>query len=105
MTNAHFTPSPRRGSLSRFMRFQTLYEGRWIFAVIIALGVAGVVMSWLWLAVLAALLAVFCTNFFRDPERAVPPGDDVVGAAADGGVADILYIDENEALNPRSRRL
>ena len=40
------------------MRFQTLYEGRWIFAVIFALGVAGWLLHWPWLAVLAGVFAL-----------------------------------------------
>jgi phosphatidylserine decarboxylase len=87
------------------MRFQTLYEGRWIFAVVIALGVIGAVLGWLWLVILSALLFLFCINFFRDPERPVPPGDDVVVAAADGVVADIVEIEETEVLKTRCQRV
>jgi len=32
------------------MRFQTFYEGRWIFAVVIALGIVGLLLRWPWLA-------------------------------------------------------
>lgn len=87
------------------MRFQTLYEGRWIFAVIFALGVIGWFLGWLWLVVIAGLLVLFCTNFFRDPDREIPTGDDVVVAAADGVVADIVEIDETEVLKTRCRRV
>lgn len=87
------------------MRFQTLYEGRWIFAIVIALGVIGGVLGWLWLVILSALLLLFCINFFRDPDRVVPPGDDVVVAAADGVVADIVEIEEDEVLKTRCRRV
>jgi phosphatidylserine decarboxylase len=87
------------------MRFQTLFEGRWIFAVVLALGALGLAMRWPWLVVLSVLLVLFCLNFFRDPERSVPPGDDVVVAAADGVVADIVEIDEDEVLKTRCRRV
>lgn len=87
------------------MRFQTLYEGRWIFAVVIALGVIGGVLGWLWLTVLSVLLVLFCINFFRDPDRPVPAGDDVVVAAADGVVADIVEIEEDEVLKTRCKRV
>ena len=53
------------------MRFQTLYEGRWIFAIVIALGVIGGALGWLWLVILSALLVLFCINFFRDPDHAI----------------------------------
>ena len=57
------------------MRFQTFYEGRWIFAVVIALGIVGLLLRWPWLAAVAGLLGIFCISFFRDPDRAIPPGD------------------------------
>ncbi len=82
------------------MRFQTLYEGRWIFAAVLAPGVIGLALHW---TSLVALL--FCLNFFRDPDREVPPGDGVVVAAADGVVADIAEIDENEVLKTRCKRV
>jgi len=66
------------------MRFQTLYEGRAIFAVLLLLAAIGGWLGWGWLVVLAALLIVFCINFFRDPDRVAPAGEDVVVAAADG---------------------
>jgi phosphatidylserine decarboxylase len=87
------------------MRFQTLYEGRWIFAVVIALGIIGGVLGWPWLVLLSVLLVLFCINFFRDPDRPVPAGDDVVVAAADGVVADIVEIEEDEVLKTRCQRV
>ena len=87
------------------MRFQTLFEGRWIFAVVLALGAIGLALRWPWLVVLAVLLVLFCLNFFRDPDRAVPPGDDVVVAAADGVVADIVELEEDEVLKTRCQRV
>jgi phosphatidylserine decarboxylase len=87
------------------MRFQTLYEGRWIFAAVLAVGVLGLAFHQSWLVALAALLFVFCLNFFRDPDREVPTGDDIVVAAADGVVADIVEIEEGEVLKTRCKRV
>jgi phosphatidylserine decarboxylase len=87
------------------MRLQTLYEGRWIFAVVLVLGWLGGRLGWWWLVALAALLFVFCLNFFRDPDREVPPGDDVVVAAADGVVADIIVVQEGEVLKTSCQRV
>jgi phosphatidylserine decarboxylase len=87
------------------MRLQTLIEGRWIFFVVILLGWLGLYFGQMWLAILAGLLFLFCLNFFRDPDRPVPAGDEVVVAAADGVVADIIEIDENEVLKTRCRRV
>jgi len=70
------------------MRFQTLFEARWIFAVLIILfALCWFLMSWLW--VLFFFLIGYTFFFFRDPERAVPAEPDVVVAAADGVVVEI----------------
>jgi len=53
-----------------------------------ALAAAGGVVAWLagpWFAVPAWVLAVFCLNFFRDPERKIPVGP-VAVSPADGKV-------------------
>jgi phosphatidylserine decarboxylase len=59
----------------------------------------------MWLVVLAALLVLFCINFFRDPDRAIAAGDEVIVAAADGVVADIEETEETEFLNTRCKRV
>lgn len=87
------------------MRFQTLYEGRYIFAVVFAFLAVGIVLHWTWLIVLAALLVVFCINFFRDPDREIPPGDDIVVAGADGHIAEIVEAEETEVLKTKCRRV
>jgi phosphatidylserine decarboxylase len=87
------------------MRLQTLTEGRWIFFIVILIGALGLFFEQHWLVILAFLLFLFCLNFFRDPNRPVPPGDEIVVAAADGVVADIVEIDENEVLKTRCRRV
>ena len=86
------------------MRFQTLYEARWIFAVLALLGVASAIFfPWLLLPVLVLTIYVFW--FFRDPERVSPTDPEAVLAAADGRVADIVEIDEPEVVNARQKRV
>ncbi|MDB6174533.1 MAG: phosphatidylserine decarboxylase related protein [Chthoniobacteraceae bacterium] len=87
------------------MRFQTLYEGRAIFAALLVLAVVATLLHWTWLLVIAGLLFIFCINFFRDPDRVSPSQPDLVVAAADGTVADIIEIEENEVLNTRCKRV
>jgi phosphatidylserine decarboxylase len=87
------------------MRFQTFYEGRWIFAVIFTLGVVGCLLHWPWMVVVAGLLVIFCINFFRDPDRPIPSGDETVVAAADGLVADIEEVEETEVLKTKCLRV
>ncbi len=87
------------------MRFQTLFEGRWIFAVILAVLALALALHWTWLAVLASLLILFCINFFRDPERQAPADPLAIIAAADGTVADIVEIEETEVTQTKLKRV
>ena len=86
------------------MRWQTLYEGRWIFVVLAALTIA----SWLfipWLSLVFFALIAYTFAFFRDPERVSPTDSDTVVAAADGVVADIMEVEEQEVLKTKARRV
>src|SRR5438105_2183702 len=86
------------------MRFQTLYEGRWIFAILVVLALAAwFVMPWLGLVFLLLILYTFA--FFRDPDRIVPADANAVVAAADGIVADIVETQEGEVLKSLTRRV
>ncbi len=69
--------------------------------------VAGVVASWYSLdfapakygiIVLLLLLLVFTLNFFRDPERNIPSGENLVLSPADGTVVVVKEIHEGEYL-------
>jgi phosphatidylserine decarboxylase len=86
------------------MRFQTLYEGRWIFAILVVLTAAAWFVT-LWLAIVFLLLILYTFAFFRDPNRTTPVDDSAVVAAADGVVADIVEIDEPDVLKSRTRRV
>lgn len=86
------------------MRSQTLFEARWIFAVLVLLGVGAYFVSF-WLLLFVVLLFVYTICFFRDPERIVPADPDAVVAAADGTVSDIVEIEEPEVLNVTTRRV
>jgi phosphatidylserine decarboxylase len=86
------------------MRLQTTLEARWILAFFAALTVAAALL-YVWLS-LFFLLLIFCAlAFFRDPERVVPIGPNLIVAAADGTVMDIIESDENHVLKTKTRRV
>jgi phosphatidylserine decarboxylase len=86
------------------MRLKTTLEARWILAFFALLAVAAALLS-VWLSLLFVFL-FFCTiAFFRDPERTVPADPNLIVAAADGTVMDIIESDENQVLNTKTRRV
>ena len=90
--------------MRQLMRLQTLYEGRWIFAALAFLALAG----WFlipWLSLIFLLLIVYTLAFFRDPDRNVPVDPNTVVAAADGKVTDIRETEEDEVLKTKTRRV
>jgi phosphatidylserine decarboxylase len=88
----------------KIMRFQTLFEGRWIFAILLILAITCVFFS-LWLSLVFVALILCTLAFFRDPDRSDPSDQRAVVAAADGTVADIEEIEEKEFLKARTRRV
>jgi phosphatidylserine decarboxylase len=88
----------------KIMRFQTFFEGRWIFAILLILAITCAFFS-LWLSLVFIALILYTVAFFRDPNRSDPSDQRAVVAAADGTVADIEEIDEREFLKARTKRI
>jgi phosphatidylserine decarboxylase len=86
------------------MRFQTLFEARWIFAVLLALAALSLLLT-PWLALPFVALIAYTFAFFRDPERIPPADPDVVVAAADGVVVEIAELEETEVVRAIMRRV
>src|SRR5437763_11332011 len=86
------------------MRLQTLSEARWILAFFALLAVAASFFA-LWLSFFFLLLFLCTVAFFRDPERMVPADPNLIAAAADGAVIDIVEVDESEVLKTKTRRV
>ena len=86
------------------MRFQTLYEARWIF-VVLAIAALASALFFPWLLLLLLVLIVYVFWFFRDPERVSPEDQNAVVAAADGTVADIVEIEEPEVIHAPQKRV
>src|SRR6516225_838150 len=86
------------------MRLQALWEARWILAFLALLAIVfGLLSAWaFWFFVLLWLCTV---AFFRDPQRAVPVDPNIIVAAADGTVMDIVELDEHEVLKNKTRRV
>ena len=86
------------------MRLQALWEARWILAFLALLAIVfGLFSAWaFWFFVLLCLCTI---AFFRDPERAAPVDPNIIVAAADGTVMDIVELDEKEVLKNKTRRI
>src|SRR6266850_27484 len=98
------TRPARNPTLPPLMRFQTLFEARWIFAVLLALAALSLLLT-PWLALLFVALIACTFAFFRDPERIAPADPDVVVAAADGVVVEIAELEETEVVRETTRRV
>jgi phosphatidylserine decarboxylase len=86
------------------MRSQTLMEARWILLILASIGVAVSFVS-MWLSLIFLALFLFTIAFFRDPNRPVPAGPNLIVAPADGRVRDIVELDETEILKTKTRRV
>lgn len=86
------------------MRFQTLYEARWIFVILAVLAIASALFL-PWLLLLVLVLTIYVFWFFRDPARVAPTDPSAVVAAADGVVADIVEVEEPEVVHAPQKRV
>lgn len=86
------------------MRWQTLYEGRWIFLVLVLLTLSAALLS-PWLSLLFFALILYTFAFFRDPARVAPQDPQSVVAAADGVVADVVEITESDFVKTTMKRI
>ncbi len=86
------------------MRFQTLWEAKWILLVLILLAFG----AWQLMPLAVVLpfgLIAFTLYFFRDPERASSQGTGEIVSPADGRVTDIEVMEEDEVTHRRMRRV
>ena len=86
------------------MRAQTLSEARWILAIFALAAVLSLFFS-TWLLLLFLLLLACTVAFFRDPDRAVPADPNLIVAAADGTITDVVEVDEKEVLKAKTSRV
>jgi len=85
----------------------TRYGTREVIVGTAILGTASGLALWKlpWLAALPAALWLFLVAFFRDPERATQGGENQVLAPADGRVADIEEVREDDFLGTDAVRV
>lgn len=86
------------------MRWQTLWQAKWILLVLAVLTAA----AWHlvpWLAAVGVGLIAFTLYFFRDPKRVIPQGPGLFVSPADGRVTDILEMEETEVTGNKMRRI
>jgi len=86
------------------MRFQALREARWILVFLALLAIVFGFFS-VWAFWFFALLCLCTIAFFRDPDRTAPADPNIIVAAADGRVMDVVEVDENEVLKNKTRRV
>lgn len=79
-------------------------EGVKILAVVLVISIVlGLISSFLWL--ILGPLCLFSYYFFRNPERIVPQGDDLIISPADGIVCKIEEVDTPKAFKMADEKL
>ena len=66
-----------------------IHPAGWPFIGLFAVITAGVALLWLPLGAIGLILTLWCIYFFRNPDRRIPDGDDLIIAPADGVVQQI----------------
>jgi phosphatidylserine decarboxylase len=94
--------------IATYGRLDCLLQSGFFFAI--AAGVAGVAVAQgrpelAWTAAVPAFLGAFVASFYRDFERAIPEGDGLVLAPADGRITDVVQVEEKEYLGGRALRI
>lgn len=80
-------------------------EGYPLILTALTLTVVAFAVGWKIVAALLALLTLAVAGFFRDPERQIPTGEDLVVAPADGRVVSIAEVTHDAAFSGTATRL
>jgi phosphatidylserine decarboxylase len=79
-------------------------EGYFYVALALAVALIGLVSAPWWIAVPLLVFAALVVNFFRDPERSVPGGEQLITSPADGKVVAITDVVREERFLDRPCR-
>ncbi len=82
-----------------------MYEGRWIFLILIACVILATAFQIFFLTLLLSALILFCLWFFRDPERKPPADPSLVSSPADGTVTLVDEVEEEQFFKRRMKRV
>ena len=83
-----------RLSVPRELRFPIAPQAYRISGALVVLAFGTLVLGGLWLAGLFLVLAAANLAFFRNPRRAIPPGENRVLAPADGRVVEVAKLED-----------
>lgn len=75
-------------------------EGWPFIAVMLLLAGGAFALRWNWAGLVFVVLLGFVVNFFRDPERAIPPDPRIIVSPADGKIVQIVDAPANGPLGP-----
>jgi phosphatidylserine decarboxylase len=82
-----------------------MYEGRWIFLILIAGVILATAFGFFFLTLLITALILFCLWFFREPYRKPPSDPALAVSPADGTVTLVDEVVEVQFFNCRMKRV
>jgi phosphatidylserine decarboxylase len=82
-----------------------MYEGRWIFLILILGTILSSIFQLFILTALFAGLILFCLWFFREPERKPPADPSLAVSPADGTVTLVDEVEEQQYFKRRMKRV
>jgi phosphatidylserine decarboxylase len=83
-----------------------VYPGLCVLAMAAAAFLAAVNIALFWtLEVVLAIVLIWLLSFFRDPQRKVPAGDNLILSPADGTISDIEVVDEMSFIGGKATRI
>ncbi|MBU1260470.1 MAG: phosphatidylserine decarboxylase family protein [Planctomycetes bacterium] len=83
-----------------------IYPGLCVLAMAAASVLAAVNISVFWvIEVVLAIVLIWLLSFFRDPNRKIPAGDNLILSPADGTISDIEVVDEPNFIGGKAIRI